>query len=182
LASGSVAHRYATALMSLGVEDGHFERYAGELDRLRAAFDASAELRDLWLNPANDREHRMAAVDALAGPLELSPWVTNLLRILVERQRLANLADIARAYRDLVDKKSGRVQAVVTSAVPLSPELVATISAALARMSGKSIVLETKVDASLIGGVVARVGGTVLDGSLRTQLEELRHNLQTVRL
>lgn len=182
MASGSVARRYARALMSLGVEDGGFEKYAAELDRLRVAFDESAELRDLWLNPANDRAHRMAGVDGLAGPLALSPVIVNLLRMMVERQRLGDLPDIARAYHELVDAKIGRVQATLTSASPLAPELIESISSALAKITGKQIVLESKVDGRLIGGVVAQVGGTVFDGSLKTQLEELRGSLRTARV
>lgn len=182
VASGSVARRYARALMSIGVEDGQFEKYAAELGRIQQAYDVSPELRDLWLNPANDRDRRLAAIDGLAGPLELSPSVANTLRLLVERQRLADLPSIVRAYNELVDAKVGRVQATVTSAVTLPVETTAEISGALAAMTKKQIVLETKVDPSLIGGIVTRVGGTVLDGSLKTQLEELRGTLKNARL
>jgi F-type H+-transporting ATPase subunit delta len=182
VASGSVARRYARALLSIGVADGQFENYAAQLGRIQQAYDVSPELRDLWLNPANDRDRRLKAIDSLVGPLELSPSVANTLRLLVERQRLADLPAIVRAYNELVDEKSGRVQAVVTSAVALTAELTGEIAAALATSTKKQIVLETKVDPSLIGGIVTRVGGTVLDGSLKTQLEQLRTTLRTTRV
>lgn len=181
MASGSVARRYARALMDLGVADGQFEAYSDELGRLEAAFAASAELRDVWLNPAHGKDRRLAAVAGLTGPLKLSASVGNLLRLLVERQRIVDLSNIARAYRELVDEKAGRVRATVTSAAPLSADLTAKLGAALAGMTKKRIVLDTKVDPSLIGGVTAQVGSTVLDGSLKTQLEQLRESLRGAR-
>lgn len=182
LASSSVARRYARALLSIGVEDGQYEPYAAQLSRVAQAFEASPELRDLWLNPSNDRERRMAAVEQLVGPLELSGIVANLLRLLVERERIGSLPDIVRAYQALVDEKVGRAQAIVTSATPLTPELSGSLAAALAQLTNKQIVLETRVDPKLIGGVVAQVGGTVLDGSLKTQLEQLRRTLHDTRV
>ena len=178
MTSTTVSRRYARALMSLGEENGRFEQYAEELTRLQQAFEASAELQDLWLNPANDRTTRMQAVDALVGPLALSTEVANVLRLLVERQRLHNLASIAQAYRALVDQKIGRVRAVITTAVEMPADVTNQLGAAIAAATKKQIVLETRVDPKLIGGVVTQVGSTVLDGSLRTQLEELRTTLR----
>jgi F-type H+-transporting ATPase subunit delta len=164
--------------MSLGEENGRFEAYAEELTRLEKAFETSAELRDLWLNPAYDRATRMQAVDQLAGPLALSTEVANVLRLLVERQRLHNLSSIAQAYRELVDRKIGRVRAVITTAVPMPAEITTKLGDAIAAATNKQIVLESRVDPKLIGGVVTQVGSTILDGSLKTQLEELRTTLR----
>jgi F-type H+-transporting ATPase subunit delta len=179
--STTVSRRYARALLSLGEENGRFEAYAEELTRLEKAFEGSAELQDLWLNPAHDRAARMQAVDQLAGPLALSNEVSNVLRLLVERQRLHNLASIAQAYRDLVDQKVGRVRAVITTAVPMSAEITNQLASAIAAATKKQITLESRVDPKLIGGVVTQVGSTVLDGSLKTQLEELRTTLRQTR-
>jgi F-type H+-transporting ATPase subunit delta len=168
--------------MSLGVEDGRFEKYASELRRIEQAFDVSPELRDLWLNPANDRPRRMATVDQLVGPLELSTEVTNLLKLLVERQRLADLPGIVHAYQELVDERAGRVRATITTAVVMPADVTERLGRAIEAMTQKQIILESKVDPKLLGGVVTQVGGTVLDGSLRTQLEQLRKNMLTARL
>lgn len=180
--SSSVPRRYARALFALGTEDGRFEGYLEELGRVSATVEQSAELRDLWLNPVHGREVRQRSVDVLAEQLGLSPATANLLRLLVERGRLDSLEAIVRAYRELVDAQVGRVRAVVTSAIPLGAESTGHIGEVLARATGRQIVLESRVDAGLLGGVVAQVGSTVLDGSLRTQLARLRQELERAPL
>lgn len=182
MSTSSVSRRYARALLSVGEEDGRWDSYASELDRAAQAFLASAELRDLWLNPAHGRQARLAAVDALAGGLSLSTPVANTVRLLVERNRADDLEVVARSYRDLADEKAGRARAVVSSAVPLPADVTQRMGAALAEVTGRKIVLETKVDPTLLGGVVTQVGSTLLDGSLRTQLERLRDQLREVPL
>lgn len=182
MTSSSVARRYARALLSLGVEDGQFEAYAEQLNRILTAFQVSDELRDLWLNPAHGRGPRLAAVDGLAGPLGLSDSVANLLRLLVERRRMNDLEMIVRVYQDMVDERAGRLRATVTSAVPLAAEITARIAHVLAQATQKQITIETHVDPKLIGGVVTQVGSTVLDGSVRTQLELMRTQLKNAPL
>ena len=178
LATASIGRRYARALLSLGLEDGRSQAYADELDKVAASGAASAELQDLWNNPAHGRPSRLASVDALAKGLQLSPVVVNLLKLLADRSRLSQVEDVARAYRALVDEKAGLVRARVTSAKPLTKAEQAKLAKSLAGLTGKQVVLEAKVDASLVGGVVADVGSTRLDGSLRTQLEGLRRKLE----
>jgi F-type H+-transporting ATPase subunit delta len=179
--SSSVARRYARALMALGTEDGRFEAYAAELTRLNAAFAASAELQDLWLNPANGRDERLKAIELLTGALQISPVIQNLLKLLVERGRVADLGVLSRAFQEMCDEKAGRVRALVTSAKPLGAEQAGRLQAALAAMTSRQITLETAVDPALIGGVVTQVGSTVLDGSLRTQLLTLQKTLREAR-
>ena len=178
MTSSSVARRYARALLSLGLEDGRFEASADELSRVEAAFAGSAALQDLWLNPAHGREERLQVAARLEGPLGLSPAVGNLVKLLVERQRVGDLQAVAAAYRTMVDERLGRVRATVTSATALGADEAERVGRALAGLTGKQVSVETKVDPALIGGVVAQVGSTVLDGSLRTQLERLRETLQ----
>jgi F-type H+-transporting ATPase subunit delta len=181
VSQSSVARRYAKALLSLGAEDGRFEAYAEELQKVAQAFAASAELRDVAANPAYGREQRHGVVAELSRTLALSPVVANLLRLLVDRQRLVDVPDLARAYGAMVDEKVGRVRAVITAAVPLPAEVTERLGTALAAITKKRILLEAKVDKALIGGVVAQVGSTVLDGSLRTQLEGIRDALRNAR-
>lgn len=180
--ASSVARRYARALLALGVEDGQFETYALQLEQVRAVFTGSPELRDLWENPVHGRDRRLAGLEVVATKLALAPLVANLLRLLVERRRISEIEAIAQAYRTLVDERVGRVRAVVTSAAALSGDQTERLGAALAALTRKQIVLETRVDPALIGGVVAQVGSTLLDGSLRTQLESLRGKLASSAL
>lgn len=180
--ASSVARRYARALIALGVEDGQFETYAGQLEAVRDVYVASPELREISQNPAYGRERRQAALEVVLNAVKASPLVANTLRLLIERGRSAEIEALASAYRELVDERVGRVRATVTSAAPLSKDQADKLGAALAAMTQKQIVLETKVDPALIGGVVAQVGSTLLDGSLRTQLETLKGQLATTPL
>ena len=174
----SVARRYARALLALGLEEGRHEKFGDELDAVVRALDESQEARDMALNPGYSAQQRQGVVGTLASQLQLSPTVVNFLRLLVERQRLPGLPQIARAFRELVDAQVGRVRAVVTSAQPLSPDELSRIQSTLASATRKSIALEAKTDPSIIGGVVTQVGATLFDGSLKTQLERLREELK----
>jgi F-type H+-transporting ATPase subunit delta len=178
LIASSVARRYARALLSLGVEEGRFEQYGDELDAVIEAIKANRELGLFLANPGYAQQQRHGAVDAVAGALKLSPLTVNFLRLLVDRQRIGDLAQIARSYRTMVDQQAGRIRATVTSARPLSDDELTRLRDAIGRMTGRSVVLESRTDSSLIGGVVAQVGSTMLDGSLRTQLERMRDELK----
>ena len=174
----SVARRYARALFSLGLEEGRFEQYADELEATVRALQESREAGALVRNPGYTQGQRHAAVSAVASALKLSPLVISFLHLLVDRQRVADLAGVARAYRGMVDQQVGRVRATVTAAAPLSDEEVQRLQKALASITGRTVVLESKTDPSLIGGVVTQLGATMLDGSLRTQLERMRGELK----
>lgn len=175
----SVARRYARALLSLGLDEGRFEQYGEELESVVQAMKQSPELGFLLVNPGYTQQQRHGAVDAVAKVLKLSPLTANFLRLLVDRQRVGDIEQIARVYRALVDQQAGRIRATVTSAGPLSDQDLDRLREAIGRMTGRSIVLESKTDSSLIGGVVAQVGPTMLDGSLRTQLERMRQELKS---
>jgi F-type H+-transporting ATPase subunit delta len=174
----SVARRYARALFSLGLEDGRYEEYGEELETVLAALEQSREAGAFLRNPGYTLQQRHNAVDALASALELSPVAVNFLRLLVDRQRVGNLGQLARAYRALVDDKVGRMRATVTSAAPLSERETKNLREAIAALTGRTIVLDAKTDPSLIGGVVTQVGPRSYDGSLRTQLERMREQLK----
>jgi len=178
LIDASVARRYARALLSLGLEEGRHERFGEEIEQVAHALADSGEARDLVQNPSYSTAQRQGVIDTLSAQLKLSPMVVNFLRLLVDRQRIAGLTTIARAYRELVDAQVGRVRAVVTSAQALSKDEAARVQQALAAATQRAIVLETRTDAGIVGGLVAQVGKTVWDGSLRTQLEKLREELK----
>lgn len=174
----SVARRYARALLSLGLEEGRHEQYGDELESVVQALSQTREVGWVLANPGYTVEQRRSAVDALASVLRLSPLVVNFLGLLVDRQRIADLPAVARAYRGLVDQQMGRVRATVTSAQPLGDGDTARLREAIAAMTGRKIELDTRTDGALIGGVIAQVGNTMYDGSLRTQLLRLREELK----
>jgi F-type H+-transporting ATPase subunit delta len=170
---GGLARRYARALLELAREDGSLAPTGDELGRVAAAFD-DARLRAVVLNPAIDAGARRRIVAGVVEALGVSPWVGNLVRLLADRDRLKLLGHLAQAYDALVDAELGRSRVRVRSATPLGPGEKADVTDLAKRLVGAGdVLMTTEVDADLLGGVVLDVGGTVWDGSLRTQLARI---------
>lgn len=178
MVSGSVARRYARALFDLAVEQGQEQVVQEQLASLADAASGSREVRDLFENPAYGREQRGAAVEALCKQMGSPPLLRNFLMLLVDRNRLSRIESIASYFGELADARAGRVRATIVSAVALDDAAASKLSQALERVTGRRVVLEKRVEASVLGGVVAQLAGRVYDGSLRTQLEELKHQLR----
>jgi F-type H+-transporting ATPase subunit delta len=170
---GSIARRYARALFEIGVDKGTFEALGQELETLATLYRESLELRHTLENPVFKISQKRAILEKLLPRVAPSRVVQTFALLLVERRRIAALPGIARAYQELTDAQLGRVRATVSSAKPLDVLTVAEIQRALERRTGKKVLMKTEVDPTLIGGVVARVGSLVLDGSLRTRLATL---------
>jgi F-type H+-transporting ATPase subunit delta len=175
--AGSVARRYARALFQIGVDAGTVEALGQELSDLADLFQQSVELRQTLVNPVFKPSEKKAILDRLLPRVTPSPIVQRFAALILDRGRISLLPALARAYRELSDAHAGRVRAVVTSAVPLGASDLERVRRSLERRTKKKVMLEAQVDPSLIGGLVARVGDLVLDGSVRTQLETLRDKL-----
>lgn len=171
---GSIARRYAKALFSLADEQGQVEQWAKGLDALGKTLQEHPELGDTLSSPLFEKDQRRGVVAAVAASMQLPETPRNFLLLLADRDRLAYLPAIIRDFRALADERLGRLRAKVTSAVPLSAEESRRISEKLAQATQAEVILETAVDPSLLGGVVAQLGSRVYDGSVRAQLEELR--------
>ena len=174
---GSLARRYARALFSIGVDKGNFEPLGQELDNLAQLFAASPELRQTLENPIFKASQKRAILEKILPRVAASRLVHNFAILLLERGRISALPAIARAFQELTDTQLGRVRATVVSAKPLDVITESEIQRALERRTGKTVIMKSEVDPSLIGGVVARVGGLVFDGSLRTRLSTLQSRI-----
>ncbi|MBI4508826.1 MAG: ATP synthase F1 subunit delta [Deltaproteobacteria bacterium] len=172
--AGSLARRYARAIFDLGTAKGNLEQLARELEGLAANYSASRELAEALTNPVFPRSQRRAVLEAVVQRVAVTPTTRNFVLLLHDRERIQYLPAIARELRVMVDEKAGRVRAQVTGARPVAPEHGAKIRSALEQATGKTVVLETKQDPEILGGIVAQVGDVVYDGSIRTQLELLR--------
>lgn len=171
-----VARRYARAL--LDAAGAQADQVLQDLEALTQYLDANQDLFVAMGSPALARTQRMSLTQALITAIPgVSPLVANLLKLLTERNRFSSVPFITRQYRDLVDLRVGRVRGQVTSAKKLEDSQVAAIKASLEALTQRSVTLETKVDASLLGGVVAQVGSKVYDGSLKSQLQDLAQTL-----
>ena len=174
----TAAVRYARALLDVAVQEkANLDGIEQELASFVDLFAAHAALAKVLLNPAVPVPRKRAAVAELTRAAKASTTVARLLALLAERDRLVLLPDLLASYRDRLLDYRKVVRAEVTTAAPLAADRAKAIEASLAEKTGRTVVLETRVDPSIIGGVVARVGSTVYDGSVTRQLQKMRERL-----
>lgn len=174
----AVSRRYAKALILIGKEDGQADKYNSELENVVALFDSRNNLEQALTNPLFNKNDRRSVLSAVLAKSDLSDIMKSFLVLLFDKGRIGFLRDIASYYRDLADELNGIVKASIVSAAELSGDAVEKIRGALSKKTGKNIVLNVEQDPALIGGVVTKIGDLVLDGSVRTQLTNLRETLK----
>ncbi len=175
--SSAAARRYAKALFALAREAGSIEAVRGELDGIAALFESDPALARALFQPLRPVPERRGVLRALCARLGSSGFVRNFFAYLIDQRRLVDFAGIREEYHRLADAHAGRTRAEVLCAAPLRPEQRERLQRALSARSGREVELEIRVDESLLGGVVASIDGVVYDGSLRTQLAQLRSTL-----
>jgi F-type H+-transporting ATPase subunit delta len=175
--AGGAAQRYAKALFGLAQDERRHREVRGELERLSAVFAESREVSSALLTPMHPAAQRKAALRELAARIGASPIVQNFLAFLVDQRRLIQFEAIVAAYGALADQAEGLLTADVKVASPLDDRRKDRLRRALSARTGREVKLQIEVDPSLIGGAIAKVGDLVFDGSLRTQLAQLRANL-----
>ncbi len=174
----AVARCYAKALLLIGKDDGQAEGYKGELDGFTGLMEREQELQQAICNPLYDMEGRKKVLQAVIERLKLSRVMRSFLVLLFDKGRIGFLASINDFYNKLADELKGIARASLVSASELSEDAIEKIRSTLSKMTGKEVVLEVKQDVSLIGGVVTRLGDLVLDGSIKTQLLNMRESLK----
>jgi F-type H+-transporting ATPase subunit delta len=179
MSTGTLARRYARALLELANEQRQADRVKKELEELAAMWTSSSELRVLFENPQFGAQARKATLSEIITRSGVSPLVRNAVLYLADKGRILALPDIARAFAALAEQAAGSVRAEVTSAAPLSESYYLQLQRALEQVTGKRVSIERKTDASLIAGVVTKVGDKVFDGSVRTRLAELKETLKS---
>ncbi len=175
----AVARRYAKALMLIGKEDGQAEKYRKELADLTNLMASEQALEQAICNPLYDAKERRRVLQTVVEKLDLTKVVASFLFLLFDKGRIGFLDSINEAYQKLADELKGIARASLISAAELSSDAVDKIQASLIKMTGKEeVMLEIKQDPSLIGGVVTKIGDLVLDGSIKTQILNMRENLK----
>ena len=175
--SQAAAARYAKALFGLATEAEQISEIGEDLDRLVALVDENPALGDVLLRPLYPAEERRAVLRSVAQQLELRPLFSNFVEFLIEQRRSQELGAIRDEFERLAEEAAGRIRGEVISASPLAEEQVQSLGRALSARTGREVELDVSVDPSLLGGVVARVGDLVFDGSLRSRLDGLRVDL-----
>lgn len=176
--TGSLARRYATALLQIGEQLKNVEKLGADLRAFANAMKISEQLVSTLINPAFPRADRKKILDALGARFGIHPTSKTFLYVLLDKERLAHLPAISREVDAAIEAKAGRVVAEVVSATPLTPAQVTQVTEKLEQLSGKKIQLTRREDPSLLGGIVAKVGDVTYDGSVRTQLRAVRDQMQ----
>lgn len=172
------ANRYAKALFDVALQEkADLDQVDRDLQAVIEMMQASPDLAAASKRGTVTEAARKSLIDAVSKAMALSAPVTKLLVLLAQTRKLSYLPDLAEAYRERLLAHHNIVRAEVTSAVPLSPEKTKALAESLSKVTGKKVELSTSVDAELLGGVVAKIGSTVYDGSVKTQLEQLRKEL-----
>ena len=176
-ASTVAARRYAKALYDLAAEAKLVDKVRQDLADFAKTFEASAELRGVVENPAFTPDMKKKAIGAIAQRMGAAPIVISTLKLLVDRRRIGAVGDLSEAFATLAERKSGRVRAEIITATPLPDAYYAQLEKALADVTGRQITLLKRTDPSIIGGVVAKVGDTVFDGSIANRLKDIKAQL-----
>jgi len=174
-----LARRYAKALFSLGKEQGKTEEYSAMLRAIAELYaDGAAGVGDAVTNPLYPLDIRQKVMAKIAESVQADAIMTSFLNLLIEKKRAGILPDIAEAMQGMVDKDQNISHGSIVSAVELDTTLLEKIQATLEKLTGNKVILETQVDPSIIGGIIAKVGDLVLDGSIKTQLNGLKESIK----
>jgi F-type H+-transporting ATPase subunit delta len=174
----TIARRYARALLLIGKEDGQTEKYRAELAGFAGLLAREKNLEQALINPLYNAAGREKVLKSIVAKLTLSGVMRSFLTLLFAKGRFAYLGSINDFYQRLADELKNIARASLVSATGLSSETVEKIRLALSKKTGKDIILKVEQDPSLIGGIVTRIGDLVLDGSIKTQLLNMKESLK----
>jgi F-type H+-transporting ATPase subunit delta len=172
-----VANRYARALADVVASTGNYRQVLRELEDFDAAYRESVELREVCDTPAVTMAQKLSVLEALAGKLGSSPVTLNFLRVLMSHYRMPLLGEILQAFRNVAYARMGIVRVKVSSASSLSNAERELLQARFNELTKQQSELEFQLDGELIGGLVAQIGSTVYDGSIRGDLDRIREKL-----
>ncbi|MBM9511437.1 F0F1 ATP synthase subunit delta [Desulfogranum marinum] len=174
-----LARRYAKALFSLGKEQGKIEEYSELLAAVAALYDDKAVgVRDALTNPLYPLDVRQKVMAQIGKNAKADAIMSGFLNLLIEKKRADILPDIACEIQVMVDMDQNISHGSVVSAVELDSKLQKSIQATLEKITGNKVILQTEVDPTIIGGIIAKVGDLVLDGSIKTQLNGLKESIK----
>jgi F-type H+-transporting ATPase subunit delta len=173
-----VSGRYATALFELARDEKSIDAVKADLDQFAAMLAESDDLKRLVRSPVFSADAQLKALSAVLDRAAISGIPANFLKVLITNRRLFAVADVIRAFNALVAKFKGEATADVTAAEALSDKNLDALKDALKSVTGKDVTLNVKVDPSIIGGLVLKLGSRMVDSSLRTKLNSIKHAMK----
>lgn len=174
----AVARRYAKALLLIGKEDGQTDSYRKELSEFADLMEREDALNQAITNPLYESSGRRKVLQAVIDSLDISKTMKSFLLLLFDKGRIGFIDSIADFYQKLADEVKGIARASLVSATELSEDTVEKIRTVLSKKTKKEIILEVEQDPELIGGIVTQIGDLVWDGSIKTQLSNMRETLK----
>ena len=177
-----MAGRYATALFELALENKAVDKVKNDLEAFDALIEGSVDLNRLVRSPVFGADEQLRALSAILAKAGIKGLAANFLRVITANRRLFAARDMIRGYRALVARHKGEVSAQITVAEKLTEKNLAALKSALKSVTGgKDIDLDVKVDPTIIGGLVAKVGSRMVDSSLRTKLNAIKFAMKEAR-
>jgi F-type H+-transporting ATPase subunit delta len=173
----TVARRYATALADVVVDRREEREVQAELDIWTSMIESNPQLKEVFANPTVAYDQKRKVLEDLISRTQVRETTASFLRVLLRNQRLAQLRDVTTRFGQILDERGGMVAAEVTTARPISEELRNSLHETLAAATGRKVRLSFNTDEAIIGGVVARIGSTIYDGSVQNHLERLSEGL-----
>jgi F-type H+-transporting ATPase subunit delta len=176
-----MAGRYAAALFDLAREANAIDAVKADLDRFNALIVESPDLARLVRSPVFSTDEQLRALAAVLRRAGIGGLAEKFLKLVTANRRLFAVRDMVRAFRELVADHKGEATAEVTVAEQLRDDHVAALKGALKAVSGKDVDLNIKIDPAIIGGLVVKLGSRMVDTSLRTKLNAVRHAMKEAR-
>jgi F-type H+-transporting ATPase subunit delta len=169
----TVARRYASALADVVIERREEREVQNEIENWASMIANNPQLREVFANPTIIYDHKRAVLEDLLTRSRVRETTASFLRVLLKNQRLAELPEISERFAQTLDERSGIVAAEITTARPIPEELKKALHDTLASATGRTVRLTFATDEAIIGGLVARIGSTIFDGSVESNLERL---------
>lgn len=173
----TVARRYASALADVVIERREEREVQAEIKVWALMIDGNSQLKEVFANPTVAYEQKRSVLEELISRSHVRETTASFLRVLLRNQRLAQLPEISERFGHILDERGGIVAAEITTARPIPEELKKTLHDALASATGRTVRLTFATDEAIIGGVVARIGSTIFDGSVQNHLDRLAAGL-----
>ena len=173
----TVARRYGTALADVAIERREEREVQNEVDQWAKMIEAHAQLKEVFANPTIIYDHKRKVLEDLIARTRVRETTASFLRVLLRNQRLSQLRDVAERFALVLDERAGVVSADVTTAKPISEDMKNTVRETLAAATGREVRVSFNTDEKIIGGLVARIGSTIFDGSVQSRLDRLSNEL-----
>ena len=173
----TVARRYASALADVVIERREEREVQQEIHQWASMIVSNPQLKEVFANPTVNHDQKKLVLQELLARTRVRETTASFLRVLLTNQRLAQLPEIAERFAQILDERGGIVAAEITTAKPISEELKKAVHDALASATGRTVRLTFATDEAIIGGLVARIGSTIFDGSVDSNLERLATGL-----